>query len=334
MYKGVTNDRLFGRMNISQLSRIIRQYLRGHANEKETALIDRWLDESLETARQQQVTTQSEQHRLAVWQHLQDTIHVAAPAGKLVWLKRWRTVAAACVLIVAGTTLGYYYRYTIQDIVSPIPMEYVSASSFQVKRIILPDSTIVVLNSGSELSYPRYFRGPQRRVALNGEAFFDVQQNASSSFRISGPHLQVKVLGTAFTVTDSNRQTAARVSVHSGRVAVSAGTGSFATRQVGPSQELIYHSDSQAVEVQNHTPASNEWISKQFVFNDCRLSVVINEIATKYNVTIRLADPKTGQLAFTGAFEATDTLADMLNIISLSYRLKVEPLKDGTIMIR
>ncbi|ASZ14151.1 FecR domain-containing protein [Chitinophaga pendula] len=320
-------------MNISQLNRIIRQYLNGHANEKETALIDRWLDESLETARQQAVTTQSEQHRLAVWQELQGAINMAAPAGRLVWLKRWRTVAAACVLIIAGSA-GYYYRYTLQDIVSPIPMEYVSASSFQVRRVTLPDSTIVVLNSGSEVSYPRYFRGPQRRVVLNGEAYFDVQQDASSSFRISGPHLRVKVLGTAFTVTDSDRQTAARVSVHSGRVAVSAGTGNFATRQIGASQELIYHSDSNAVAVQEHTPEATEWISKQFIFSDCRLSVVINEIATKYNVSIRLADPKTGQLAFTGAFEANDTLQDMLNIISLSYRLKVERLKDGTIMIR
>ena len=50
--------------------------------------------------------------------------------------------------------------------------------------VLLPDSTVVHLNSESSLRYPTFFAGDVRQVELNGEAYFDVThhpRNDSSS---------------------------------------------------------------------------------------------------------------------------------------------------------
>ena len=43
--------------------------------------------------------------------------------------------------------------------------------------VLLPDSTVVHLNSESSLRYPTFFAGDVRQVELNGEAYFDLTQH-------------------------------------------------------------------------------------------------------------------------------------------------------------
>ena len=43
--------------------------------------------------------------------------------------------------------------------------------------VLLPDSTVVHLNSESSLRYPTFFAGDVRQVELNGEAYFNVTQH-------------------------------------------------------------------------------------------------------------------------------------------------------------
>ena len=47
-------------------------------------------------------------------------------------------------------------------------------------RVTLADSTVVFLNSGSELQYPSVFEDGNREVALIGEAFFKVKSVITS----------------------------------------------------------------------------------------------------------------------------------------------------------
>jgi ferric-dicitrate binding protein FerR (iron transport regulator) len=67
-------------------------------------------------------------------------------------------------------------------------------------KIILPDGTIVWLNSGSKLSYSGTFKDSVRSVELDGEAFFDVVKDASHPFIVHTSGIDIRVLGTAFNV--------------------------------------------------------------------------------------------------------------------------------------
>lgn len=69
-------------------------------------------------------------------------------------------------------------------------------------RLTLADSSVVWLNAGSMLEYPATFeRGAERRVKLQGEAFFEVKRDTASPFYVDlGQGESIRVLGTSFNV--------------------------------------------------------------------------------------------------------------------------------------
>jgi len=76
----------------------------------------------------------------------------------------------------------------------------VSAPLGSKSKILLPDSSTVWLNSGSELRYPGAFENDRREVFLSGEAYFDVSRNQEAPFYVNANEIKVKVLGTKFNV--------------------------------------------------------------------------------------------------------------------------------------
>ena len=67
-------------------------------------------------------------------------------------------------------------------------------------RLTLQDGTEVWLNSQTKLTYPALFSDNERRVTVEGEAFFDVAKNPQKPFIVSTQGLEMKVLGTKFNV--------------------------------------------------------------------------------------------------------------------------------------
>ena len=68
-------------------------------------------------------------------------------------------------------------------------------------RIILPDGSVVTLNSGSSLKYSTSdFNSGSRSVFLTGEGFFSVIKDPARPFYATTPGIKVKVLGTTFNI--------------------------------------------------------------------------------------------------------------------------------------
>ncbi len=68
----------------------------------------------------------------------------------------------------------------------------------------LQDGSIVVLTQDASISFPERFEPNQRVVDLSGNALFDVAKDANAPFVIQTPAAIVKVLGTVFSIDDSN----------------------------------------------------------------------------------------------------------------------------------
>lgn len=66
-------------------------------------------------------------------------------------------------------------------------------------RVILSDGTIVHVNAESRLEYPVKFMGDDRKVKLEGEAFFEVTKG-EKPFVVYANGVQIKVYGTKFDV--------------------------------------------------------------------------------------------------------------------------------------
>jgi ferric-dicitrate binding protein FerR (iron transport regulator) len=68
------------------------------------------------------------------------------------------------------------------------------------KKFILKDGSAVWLNKHSKLMLPENFNRRTRSVSIEGEAYFEVANNAEFPFIISTGNTFIKVIGTAFNV--------------------------------------------------------------------------------------------------------------------------------------
>jgi len=110
--------------------------------------------------------------------------------------REWRPFAVAASLL-AITAISYFLwpRGDIQHM-----------ALVDQDKITLPDQTIVTINEGSTVTYPRSFENKEKRiVGLDGIATFDVFSNPDQPFVVEVNGTGIKALGTIFEIdaTDS-----------------------------------------------------------------------------------------------------------------------------------
>jgi transmembrane sensor len=87
------------------------------------------------------------------------------------------------------------------------------------KRIILPDSSIVVLSPAGKISYTYPFiQNNRREIYLSGDAFFDIQKDTLNPLFVYTNGLATRVVGTSFLIKTTVNEV--KVLVRTGRVAV------------------------------------------------------------------------------------------------------------------
>ncbi len=92
----------------------------------------------------------------------------------------------------------------------------------ETREILLPDSSIVILNGNSVLKYPSAFlKASTRSVYLEGNAYFKVKKMADKKpFEVHAQSVSISVLGTQFNV--NARSKAMEIVLTSGKVKVQA----------------------------------------------------------------------------------------------------------------
>lgn len=145
--------------------------------------------------------------------------------------------------------------------------------------ITLPDSSIVWLNAESSITYPNRFAEGERRVRINGEAYFEVVHRDHQPFIVAGRKTEVRVLGTHFNVNTFNKNT--RVSLLEGSVQVSnSGISEF----LKPGQAADVAENIKVVKIDTENTIA--WKSDLFSFDQTPLKDIMNEIARWYDVEI------------------------------------------------
>lgn len=99
----------------------------------------------------------------------------------------------------------------------------ISAPAGQRVQLELSDGTQVWLNARTKIEYPAAFVGKDRRVKLDGEAYFQVAKNASKPFIVQTSKGDVEVLGTKFNVESYSDDNTFTTALMEGAVKVTAG---------------------------------------------------------------------------------------------------------------
>ena len=192
-----------------------------------------------------------------------------------------------------------------------------------VSKTILPDNTVVWLNSSSTISYPSYFEGNTRTVELIGEAFFDVTRDDTKPFIIQSGDLRVKVLGTSFNFKHYKEDTHAVLAVETGTVTLSAGTNNTTT--VHERNYATVDNKSLKTNVYNTLSGQSSWREYKMVFRDEPFNNVLNDLSRRYNVEFEIRGNEIKEYIYTATFDDL-SLEDVLKLLKLSspidYKIK------------
>lgn len=86
--------------------------------------------------------------------------------------------------------------------------------------LVLADGSEVLLNAESKLTFPVVFREKERRVYLEGEAYFKVKKNPACPFFVEVKPLEVEVTGTTFGIRAYPDETDVLTTLETGTVRV------------------------------------------------------------------------------------------------------------------
>ncbi|WP_025143569.1 FecR family protein [Pedobacter jeongneungensis] len=150
-------------------------------------------------------------------------------------------------------------------------------------RVTLSDGSVVMLNAGSKLSFPTDFRGSERKVYVEGEAFFKVAKNPLKPFIVNVAGNEIKVLGTQFNVSSYPEDEGTEATLLEGSIQFTNGNGDQVVLK--PDQQVISHHGK--LDLQNVSAEDfNAWTKGEFLFNDVPLSTVMQKLGRWYNVEV------------------------------------------------
>ena len=235
---------------------------------------------------------------------------------------------AAAVLIPCALILGLWANLNSRlggALFSADEQQTVSAAVGQRKEVIFQDGTRVFLNAGSTISYPERFGLSERRVLLDGEAYFEVAHNSRRPFIVeTADHAAIRVLGTEFDVKAYRADEMISVVLIRGSVEFSRGGKSFLLE---PSQRLIYDKrlDTSRIEDLDNAEQSILWSHNTICFRDTPMREVITELGRWYDVRFEVTDPAVYECTFslqTPNLPLRELLDELENIAPVRCSLK------------
>ncbi|MEO9511929.1 MAG: FecR family protein [Flavobacteriaceae bacterium] len=197
--------------------------------------------------------------------------------------KQFLRVAAVVAIMLGG---AYFYLNSLNESFSTQLAEH--------SEVVLPDSSEIILNADSKISFSEKNWSAKRNVNLEGEAFFKVAKG--KKFTVSTENGLVSVLGTQFNV--ENRNGFFEVTCYEGLVSVSYNN----TERKLPAGTSFVAINGKVQDFDNITIVQPSWINNESSFQSIPLKYVLAEFERQFNIKVETKNIDTDQL-FTGTFD-------------------------------
>jgi ferric-dicitrate binding protein FerR (iron transport regulator) len=255
------------------------------------------------------VTPQWKKSKSRVWEEcfagLEEHSAAQKPAGRVALFSGVVARYSAVAALVIGLMI---------PVAATLSVKRINTAEGAIATIYLPDSSKVVLNAATEISYNSLLWLVNRRVKMEGEAFFEVSQG--KKFIVESTNGSVSVIGTSFNVFD--RDSNYRVSCVGGVVAVKS-RGDTVILSEGMEAET----DEKGILV-SRTVGREEsvgWVDGILSFRAEPLVDVIDEIERQYGVKI-VFDTDNIDYIYTGRFSRERPLGEVLEILGKPFGIE------------
>ena len=168
----------------------------------------------------------------------------------------------------------------------------------QRSKVVLPDSSIVWLNSGTTLSY-NYSSEDTRSVILNGQGFFQVTRNENKPFVVQCGEIRVKVLGTKFDVNAYPGNEKISVVLESGSVLLDHSRCEL-NYELKPGEQADYDINAGEIKIHNtDIEKYTSWKDGKLIFRNDPMRLVVEKLERWYNIEIDVKDTEVYNSIFT-----------------------------------
>ena len=195
-------------------------------------------------------------------------------------------------------------------------------------KITLPDSSVVWLNANASLRYPREFSKQIRQVEIKGEAFFEVRKDEKKPFIVQTDGIGIHVLGTTFNVDAEPDKT--EVTLITGKVGLykSKNLSQTADRILSPGERAVFFKSDDNLSVSTIRPENTiSWVTGNFIFRDSSLEEIMQELQRAFHVKIHVQNENLKKQTFNANFTERETLDEILSVLQISARYKIEKRK-------
>ncbi len=239
--------------------------------------------------------------------------------GKIKFIS-WQHLSKVAAALVVGIVLYYSYTFLVGEVTAPeIQAQTLNGETIE---LLLPDSSHVVLNAASSLSYDSEDWTSDRSVHLDGEGYFKVKKG--SRFTVITPVGEIAVVGTQFNVR--SRAGYFEVICYEGSVEVAVDNN---ITSLNPNQMLQFIRGI-SLNTVDHSETYPSWIHLRSSFFSVPYREVLAEFERQYGANVITEGVDLNQL-FTGSFIhgdrdlALQAITDPLHL-NISFR-------DSTILL-
>lgn len=277
---------------------LVDKYLAGSASESERALLEAYL-QKMESAGQ---TSFPEQEETLIHEQMWNKITVVTtqrskPKKRI--LSIISIAAAACILAFVVITKPWR-KYDTPDLITVNV-----AQGKPIKKLKLPDGTLVWVKPQSSLTYGREFMTGSRKVDLSGEALFEIAPDALSPFVVHSKNMEVRVLGTSFNINDGGDRDTVEVAVLTGRVSIAPLMKSdIDTIELAPFQKLVLNKKSGRTQKGVFLSSALYTGGTQYdmSFMNAPLPVIVKRIEDKFDIIIKVDTTNQSKCSVSGDF--------------------------------
>lgn len=344
--------------NITSKTELLAAYIEGKSSETENDIVDKWLreDKGNEEILMQlskiyfaNRTKQSISKRDILSSYHGVKKKIKKKERKYQLKKRLLTVA--CIISVLSTLSTSYLLVNKTTETTHIPEGYdlitVESKIGMRSNFHLPDGSQVYLNSGGCISYPSTFEQHERRISLQGEAYFKIKSDVEHPFFVDLPdkNVSIKVLGTEFNLEAYEKEDEIRTTLISGKVNIllsDKDLNIIEEYELRPLQKALLNTKTMKSSIIN-TDGSEEtaWMQGKLIFKDTPLPEVLRELSHFYDVNFKIQDKIINTYRFTGVFDNRQLIQvlDYLKISSsidysvVQFTAEDKPIKKRTIVI-
>ncbi len=268
--------------------------------------------------------------------------------------RRVEIVTASTILFRTGRQTGN------KPAAHPDAVREVNAMRGTRSQMILPDGSIVWLNSDSRISYNADFGQTRREITLIGEAFFDVAHNESVPMVVHTKNINILVKGTAFNVRSYPESNTVETSLIRGAVELTTNANPNRKIMLKPNEKIIVDvlaedaasaADPVKIKTEKNPPEPADlyhieqldgsryniipeisWMQNELVFDNEIFSEVIAKMEKWYNVKIVLENNELANKRVSGIFKKED-IRQALEALQYIGGFRFE-INENTIVIR